>query len=141
MDIIRNHEVSNALKNQKRVYLCGDLKKENPIPYVKNKEYEIGISYYEKFTAELPHLHSFNSEYNYVIEGELKIVLINEHKEFILSKGDLFVINVNEPYVTKAKRGTKVIFSKYPGGNDKKLVEISPSIKKWMKSYKTNLED
>ena len=134
MDILRFDEINLGLKHQHRVYLCGNLKRDNGSRYIKTDGYEIGISVYSEFTFEKPHLHSFNTEYNYVVDGELKIFMINEKREYHLKAGDLFVIYANEPYVGKMKAGSKTIFSKVPGGNDKVLVnvlETDPALQAW----------
>ena len=115
MDIIKNDDINNSLKNSTRVYLCGNLQFPNELKHVPTTGYELGISEYDFFTFEKPHIHSFNDEYNYVLEGEVKVLLINEGKEFHLKKGDLFVIHPNEPYVGKSLAGTKILFSKVPG--------------------------
>lgn len=134
MDILRADEINQGLAHKGRVYLCGDLKQDNGAPFIRTEHYEIGISIYPEFTFEKPHLHAFNTEYNYVLDGEIKIFLIHEKAEYHLKAGDLFVIHTNEPYVGKAQAGAKTIFSKVPGGNDKVLVDAlahDPALQHW----------
>ena len=135
MEIVNGKDVDEGLKDSGRVYLCGNLKMSNGVRHVQTDGYEIGISKYSEFTFEKAHIHTFNQEYNYIIEGEAKVFLLNEEKEYYLSAGDLYVIKVNEPYVGKYTAGTKIIFSKDPGGNDKQLVEMNDRLMKWGESW------
>ncbi len=135
MNILRGKDIENGLKETGRVYLCGDLEKANGIEYVHTDGYEIGISDYPEYTFEKAHIHTFNREYNYVMEGAVKIFLLNEKKEYLFEKGDLFVINIDEPYVGKCLKGTRTIFSKDPGGNDKVLVEMNEALLRWGESW------
>ena len=135
MKIIRGQEIDEALKDNLRVYLCGDLKQENGLRHIPTGGYEIGISEYDGFTFEKAHYHSFNTEFNYVLEGAVKILLLSEGRELEFHKGDLFVIEVNEPYVGKSLGGTRTIFSKTPGGNDKVLVETDEAVLAWGESW------
>ena len=135
MDIVRGSDIEKALKEFGRVYLCGKLTQKNGIEHIPTDGYEIGISDYPEYTFEKPHIHSFNIEYNYVLEGAIKVFMIEEKKEYLFEKGDLFILNVGEPYVGKEMKGTKTIFSKVPGGDDKVYVEIEKKKKKWGESW------
>ena len=136
MKIIKNQDINNALKDQKRVYLVGDIKMPNGLEAIKTDGYEIGISDYKEDTFDAPHVHLSNDEYNYVLEGSVKIFLFKENKEYVFNKGDMYIISKGEEYAAKAQKGTKVIFSKYPGGNDKKLIKNLPeSLIKWGASF------
>ena len=66
-----------------------------------------------------------------MICGTLKVFIIRERKEYLLKTGDLFVIQTNEPYITKAQTGTKVLFAKVPGGNDKVLTPLTQELERW----------
>ena len=134
MHFFKNSDIDKGLEGTGRVYLCGDLKKKtSPEPFPTDG-YEIGISYYPEYTFEKAHIHSFNIEYNYVIEGAIKVFMLEEKKEYLFEKGDLFIIGVDEPYVGKELAGTRTIFSKTPGGNDKVLVEMDEALLKWGES-------
>ena len=86
MMYIKHNEIEAGLDKSKRVYLCGDLKKPSEIQYIPTKGYEIGISEYPTFTFEKAHVHTYNKEYNYVLEGSLKIYIHNN--EIVLNEGD-----------------------------------------------------
>ncbi|SDB14038.1 hypothetical protein SAMN02910317_00677 [Ruminococcaceae bacterium FB2012] len=143
MDYIKSAEIEKGLTGNGRVYLCGNLEKANGIQHIPTENYEIGISDYPVYTFEKAHIHSFNREYNYVLDGAIKIFMLNEKKEFLFEKGDLFILNVGEPYVGKCLAGTRTIFSKVPGGNDKVLVEMNKALLKWGESWESEyiLED
>ena len=113
MKYITGDGFQNVLNKNKRVYLCGNLKQGTENKYIPTDAYEIGISQYDEFTVEKAHLHRFNKEYTF-------------------EAGSLFVIEPDMPYKTKAVKGTKVIFSKVPGGNDK---ELTPQLEKDMESW------
>ena len=131
MNIIRNEATEAALQDNGRVYLCGNLALPNGVDHICTDGYEIGISYYADFSADKPHYHASNTEYNYVLEGEIKILLIRDNKEIHLRKGDLFVLSPNEPYVGKCLPGTRVLFSKVPGGNDKEDLPLTEELQAW----------
>lgn len=135
MDVIKSGSVDEGLNRHGRVYLCGDLEFSNGVEHIRTSGYEIGISQYDEFTADKPHYHSYNTEYNYVLEGEIKVLLINEGREVHLKKGDLFVIQPNEHYVGKSLPGTRTFFSKVPGGNDKVEIAVTEETEKWSKSW------
>lgn len=136
MDILRGKQVEQGLQGNLRVYLCGDLEKPSPVPYIKSNGYEIGISHYQQDTVEHAHYHAWNHEYNYVIEGELKVYVFSEKREYLITAGDLYVILPDMPYITKARAGTRVLFSKVPGGNDKILApELEASLSNWVQTW------
>ncbi len=136
MKIIKGNSVDQALESSGRVYLCGNLEQPQAFEALHTGGYEIGISEYPDFICERPHQHLFNDEYNYVLEGELKIYLFDEKREYHLTRGDLFLIEPHMPYVGKAQAGTRVIFSKVPGGDDKELLpELNNIITNWSRSW------
>lgn len=141
MLIIRSSGIEAGLKQNGRVYLCGNLEKANGVQHIQTEGYEIGISDYPSYTFEKPHLHAFNREYNYVLSGAIKILLLSEKKEYLFQAGDLFVLTVDEPYVGKCAPNTRTIFSKVPGGNDKVLVELTPAIANWGRSWDSVYEE
>jgi hypothetical protein len=137
MEVINGTEIEQGLSTAGRVYLCGNLSQPNSVRHILTSGYEIGISDYSEYTFEKPHYHAFNTEYNYVLEGSIKILLLREKKEYVFCKGDLFVIQTNEPYVAKCLPGTRTIFSKDPGGNDKVLVPADDTVDRWGSAWDT----
>ena len=141
MKIVRGSDIENVLSSQLRVYLCGDLEWDTGLEHVPTDGFEIGISDYKCFTFEKAHLHSFNREYNYVLEGQVKIFLLSEKREYLFEKGDLFVIDTYEPYVGKSTEGTRTIFAKVPGGNDKVLVPMDEALIAWGRTWEAEYEE
>ena len=62
VEIIRKGQIDTAQKQHFRQYLTGHL--QNPQPELKHIEgdIEVGISNYEQFTADTPHIHPNLSE-------------------------------------------------------------------------------
>lgn len=135
MELLRGSEIERGLTQATRVYLCGNLQRPCPISHIQTTGYEIGISDFKDYTFEKAHIHSQNREFNYVLNGEVKVFLLREKREEHFYPGDLYVICENEPYVGKAKAGTRIIFSKTPGGNDKVLVDMEEALLNWGKSW------
>ncbi len=132
---IKSANIEDGLARSGRVYLCGDLKEPNALDHYKTEGYEIGISDYPEYTFEKAHIHSFNIEYNYVLEGAVKLFSLSDKKEHLFEKGDIFIIETDEPYVGKMLAGTRTIFSKVPGGDDKVLVCMDEALMKWGEAW------
>ena len=141
MEIIRSHNIEEGLTVSGRVYLCGNLQKENAVKHIVTDGYEMGITDYPIFKFEKAHMHTFNTEYNFVLKGQIKLFLLNEKKEILLSEGDLFVINVNEPYVCKAAAGSRTFFTKIPGGNDKLVIPEDKKLIHWGSTWDATYEE
>ncbi len=136
MDIIRNSEIKNALNNEYRQYLTGHLKRPQPFLSHVDDDIEVGISFYDKFTPDKPHMHPICVEHGYILQGAIKVKLLDgSNEEYELSVGDFFVLRPGVPYATKNSAGTKVLFIKSPGTNDKVLVDVDVDTKKWLSSW------
>ena len=136
MEIIKNEVIENALSKEYRQYLTGHLHKTQPFIEHIDDDIEIGISYYREFTADSPHVHPICTEHSYILEGSMKILLLDGSKEeYELTKGDFFVLRPGIPYVSKNAGGTKVLFIKSPGRNDKTLIEVDNNTEKWLNSW------
>lgn len=135
MECIDGKNLELALKSANRVYLCGDLKKPQDLKWIHDENNEIGISHYKCFTADLPHFHTKATEYNYIIKGSTKILLIDEGREILFEEGSIFVLPPMTKYASKHLPNTKIIFFKSPGGNDKHLIGIDDSLEAWRKSW------
>ena len=51
------------------------------------------------------------------------------------------MIDTNEPYVGKSLTGTRTIFAKVPGGNDKVLVPMDETLIAWGRSWDAKYEE
>ncbi len=141
MDIILSGSIENALQENGRVYLCGNLQFKNGLSHVQTDGYELGMTDYPVFTCEKAHVHTVNREFNYVISGAVKILLLNERVEYVFYAGDLFVIDKNEPHIGKELPGTRILFSKVPGGNDKVLVGMDESLIRWGNNWENEYKE
>ena len=135
MKIVQGEEVRAALKKYYRTYLCGKHLIPESFDAVETDGMEIGITHYVKYTLEKPHYHKWNNEYNIILSGKVKVLLIDENKEFEFHEDDMYVIESNMKYITKAQKGTRVIFVKSPGGNDKCVTEMTEDLKEWGKKW------
>ena len=135
IDCICGKEIASALEDSYRVYLCGNLQNPQALKWIHDENNEVGISFYKKYTADQPHFHAKATEYNYVISGSTKLLLIDEQEEVLYDAGSIFVLPPMTKYATKHLAGTKILFFKSPGGNDKSLVQVNPALKKWMDSW------
>lgn len=137
MEIIKGSEIDNALSKEYRQYLTGHLCKSQPFLKHIDDDIEIGISYYQKFTADKPHVHPVCTEHAYVLEGAIKILLLDgSNKEYEFNSGDFFMLRPGIPYATKNADRTRVLFIKSPGINDKILVDVDEKAKKWLETWK-----
>lgn len=135
MKIIHGEEIRAALKNHYRVYLCGKHLIPESFEILETDGLEIGITHYDKYTLEKPHYHKWNKEYNIILSGKVKVLLIDENKEYEFCKDDIFAIEANMNYIAKAQEGTKVLFVKSPGGNDKCVIEMNENLEIWGKTW------
>ena len=135
MQFISGDSIHNALEHSYRVYLCGDLQQPQDLPWIHDERNEIGISYYKEFTSDKPHFHSTATEYNLVLSGCSKVLLLEEMKEYTFEAGSLFVFPPMTKYASKHTGGTTVLFFKSPGGNDKHLIDIDPDLRIWLSSW------
>ena len=136
IEAIRKGELDSALKLEYRQYLTGHL--QRPQVHLKHIEddIEVGVSYYREFTADTPHVHPIATEYGYILQGTLRLQLLDgSHQEYEFYEGDFFLLRPNTPYATKSMAGTKILFMKSPGVNDKTLVNITEETEKWLSAW------
>lgn len=136
ISFITNEEINDALAKEYRQYLAGNLTREQEhLPYIMD-DIEVGISHYEEFTADKPHVHPIATEHGYILQGTLRVKRLDEKKEqYEFHAGDFFVVQKGIPYASKSIAGTKILFIKSPGINDKTLVEIDSETESWLSSW------
>ena len=136
MEILKGKSIEDALSKEYRQYLAGRLKKEQPFLKHIDDDIEIGISNYVTFTADKPHMHTQCTEHNYVLRGKMKVKLLDGScEEYEFSEGDLFVLRPGTPYAAKNEAGTRVLFIKSPGINDKTEVAVDVETQRWLLSW------
>ena len=133
---IRQKAISDALRKEYRQYLTGNLLKEQK--YLKHieEELEIGISYYQEFTADIPHNHPKVTEHGLVLKGSIKMKILDGSEQILqFDEGDFFVVPAGVAHATKNDEETKVLFIKSPGGNDKTPVEVDEQTREWLSKW------
>ena len=77
---------------------------------------------------------------NYVVSGALKVVLLDRGIEQEVEAGGIFFFPPGVPHVVKAKPGTRVLFVKSPGGDDKQVIasdKLPEGFATWASDYNT----
>ena len=128
---INSSDIEKVLKGVSRQYLAGDLKKPQELEFINDKHLEIGITDYDRYTAEVVHYHTEVVEYQYMLSGWTKYMDTETGIEYEFKKGDFYCIERNTIYAQKSKKGTRILFIKVPSANDKCVVETSDIIKAW----------
>lgn len=131
IEIITQEQIQNVLLNEHRQYLVGDLKLPQRLQYIYDDKVEMGITRFEKYACEKPHFHPIVTEYQIILNGEAKYVDIEANREYMVKAGDVFVIRPNTTYIQKSTEGAVILFFKYPSGNDKTLVNVTPQMRQW----------
>lgn len=136
LEIIRGAALEYALGKEYRQYLTGHLQRpQKHLQHIED-DIEIGISHYREFTADTPHMHPVATEHSYVLQGSIKVLLLEgEPKEYQLNAGDFFVLQPGVGYATKNAPDTKVLFIKSPGINDKTVVPVTDTVKTWLSTW------
>ena len=136
LQYIRSGELDAALEQEYRQYLTGRL--ERPQKYLEHidNDIEIGVSEYREFTADKPHMHPVCTEHGYVLRGSLRLRLLDgsgEERQF--DQGDFFLLRPGVPYATKNAAGTRILFIKAPGTNDKTEVPVDEETRRWLSAW------
>lgn len=132
IEFIRSAQIIEGLKDTHRQYLLGDLKQSQEISQIFDKNVEVGITKYSKHEYEEAHYHINATEYHFMISGYTKYLDIDTSEEYEFRKGDFFVIRPYTKYAQKSKKGTEILFVKFPAGNDKTKISESDKIFHWL---------
>ena len=136
LEYIKKEQLDAALEQEYRQYLTGHRTREQKFLKHVDDDIEIGISHYRVFTADKPHMHPVATEHSYVLQGSIKVLLLEgEPKEYQLNAGDFFVLQPGVGYATKNAPDTKVLFIKSPGINDKTVVPVTDTVKTWLSTW------
>ncbi|MBE6957715.1 MAG: cupin domain-containing protein [Ruminococcaceae bacterium] len=136
LEFIRGANINQALEKKYRQYLTGHL--QYPQEHLEHidDDIEIGISYYQAFTADTPHKHPIATEHGYVLQGSIKVLVLGEEpQEYQFDAGDFFVLRPGVGYATKNAPGTKILFVKAPGINDKTIIPLTDALTEWAGSW------
>ena len=136
IEYIREEELSSALEKEYRQYLAGHLSREQKFLQHVDDDIEVGISHYREFTADKPHMHPVATEHSYVLQGSIKMRLLDgSGEEYRFDQGDFFVLRPGVGYATKNAADTKILFIKSPGVNDKTEVDVDEETRQWLSSW------
>ena len=130
--VLRAGQVEAALDKNYRQYLTGRLERPQKELDCLEDDIEVGMSRYDCFTADVPHRHPMATEHVYVLEGEVRVRLLESGQEYRLERGDFFLLRPGVAYASKNAAGTRVLFIKAPGGNDKQPVEPDRAPAAWL---------
>lgn len=136
MELIRREQLEAALSQGYRQYLTGHLTHPQELEHIPN-DIEIGISNYDKFTADVPHVHPVATEQAFVLRGYVRIRCFEKGgvEETEAKTGDFFLIRPGVRHATKNAAKTCVLFIKSPGINDKTPFEADPDTLTWLSSW------
>ena len=135
IEIIRNRYIKSLLLKFQRQYLVGNLLMPQELQNINDDNVEVGITYCKKYKVDAAHYHTACTEYQYVIAGKSKYLDLDTKQVYEVKKGDFFVIRPSTKYYQKSVKGTKILFFKFPAGNDKQIVELNEEEIKWGKKY------
>ena len=81
-------------------------------------------------------MHPIATEHGFILSGAVRcLILDGSETEYEFNEGDFFVVRPGQAYATKNAAGTKVLFIKSPGVNDKTAIKINDTTKEWLKSW------
>lgn len=138
LEIIKGKEIEESFKKEYRHYLTGYLTRpQDSLQHFEN-DIEIGMSDYKEFTADVPHVHPVATEQCYILKGRLKMRCFPENgemEEYEFEEGDFFIIRPGLKHASKNMSGTRVLFIKNPGINDKTAFEVDEDTKQWLSHW------
>ena len=136
LESISGMNIEAALALEYRQYLTGHLQREQKHLRHIDDDIEIGISHYREFTADKPHVHPIATEHGYVLQGAVKVLLLDGSDQcYEFKAGDFFVLRPGIGYATKNAADTKILFIKSPGTNDKTEIQITEQVAQWLSSW------
>jgi 8-oxo-dGTP pyrophosphatase MutT (NUDIX family)/uncharacterized cupin superfamily protein len=124
-------DIEASLLNQTRQYLVGNLANPQTLAHIPDTDIEVGISDYRNATFESAHKHARAKEYQYVLKGMTEYLDLDGDTAHRFVAGDFFVIYPGTSYLQRIKRDTRILFFKYPAGNDKEAVSVTADQTAW----------
>jgi 8-oxo-dGTP diphosphatase len=116
---IAGEQIRASLDRNVRQYLAGNLARPQELPFVRDTSIEIGITSYTESTAEPPHWHPSQREYQYVLSGRTSYREVIGDAEHIYQTGDFYAIVPEICYTQDSMPGTTILFIKHPATDDK----------------------
>lgn len=116
---IESEKIEKALLKTNRQYFVGSLKLPQIIKHIDEEDLEIGITNYKEETAEDPHWHPTQKEYQYMLSGETTYIDAITMEAVTYKEGDFYAIYPEICYKQHSLPGTRILFIKTPSINDK----------------------
>lgn len=135
ISLIGADDIERALGVESRQYLMGSLSRPQPLAHLDDQELEVGISTYPHDKVDSAHMHPIAREYQLMLAGQLEILDLGSGEVTRIQQGDFYVIERGTAYVQKVWAGTRVLFFKFPGVNDKKSVELGAEALEWLGEF------
>lgn len=137
MEYIRAEEIESAFSHEYRHYLTGHLSRAQLFLKHIDDDIEVGMSDYKDFTADVPHVHPVATEHGYVLKGAVRIRSFEPEgmEETEYHEGDFFVIRPGVSHASKNAAGTRILFIKSPGINDKTVIPVDEDTQNWLKKW------
>jgi 8-oxo-dGTP pyrophosphatase MutT (NUDIX family)/uncharacterized cupin superfamily protein len=128
---LHRSDIEASLDSTTRQYLVGNLKKKQLLDHIDDQDLEIGISSYLTASHEVAHTHKTAKEYQYVLCGMTEYMDLDSGTVHEFIAGSFYVIYPGTKYIQKIKQGTRILFIKYPAGDDKEFIDCSPESISW----------
>ena len=135
IEIRRAGEIESALADTDRQYLVGTLGRPQALAHIPDADVEVGVSHYRQDTADVPHLHPVQREFQYVVSGRAVLRDLRTGAEHLLGPGDFYAVEAGVPHAQKSKAGTHIVFFKHPAGNDKTEIEPDRELQAWLADF------
>jgi len=132
-DVVRGIDIERALRSTPRQYLVGELARPQELGNATVGATEIGIVDYAEVAVEPPHFHPENGEFVYVLAGRILMRDLVTDQVHRLGPGDFLAMAPGHPHAQKSAAGTRLLFVKSPGGNDKTLLPLTPELEAWQR--------
>ncbi len=123
--------IEASLGDETRQYLAGELKLPQLLAHIHDADIEVGISHYAASAFEPAHRHARAKEYQYVLRGMTEYQDVDTGEVHRFTAGDFYAIYPGTSYVQRIKRDTRILFIKYPAGNDKEPVPVEAAVDAW----------
>jgi len=131
--ILRRKNIEDSLVESTRQYLVGHLQRPQKLDNIDDTDIEFGISDYPDAAFEKAHSHSQTREFHYILKGMTEYMDLDTEEVLRFSTGDFYVIYPGTRYSQRVKEDTRLLFAKFPSGNDKILEAESDAILDWAK--------
>ncbi len=109
-----------SIKDEKHVFLVGDLKRETNYPFIRDSRLELIVCEYASYDDGLPHWHPHLDEYEIVTQGCIGYTDVKSGETTWFNKGDLSYIPRGVCVQRIVRIPSRTIALKVPSGQEKK---------------------